>query len=219
MHVEPTRDNPNDEPTRMADFSAANDSADIPTGYAEVAKVTAYSSPTYGEPADYYAATPPPAVDQPEWLPPTEPPSPWYLRAPALVGWGVLTALLITLLVWGMVREMTKDASHTTPATTSVSATTTAPYAAPSSESPSPDASDRSAEPQPAPPPPSTNSPAPSSTHAPSSTAAPTTTTAPHTTTPATTTPETTTATTTTATTAGPLQLPSEIVIPLPPGL
>ncbi len=79
----------------------------------------------YGEPA-YYSEYREPTGRQPE---PTEPPpprTPWYLRPVALVGLGVLTAILIALLVWGMVRLLNKEPSPTAPATSSVTSTNAA---------------------------------------------------------------------------------------------
>ena len=51
------------------------------------------------------------------------PPTPWYLRPVALVGLGALTAILITLLVWSMVRLVHRQSEPGAPATP----TTTAP--------------------------------------------------------------------------------------------
>lgn len=84
MAVERTPEDPNDEPTRMADYGRSGN---------------------YGEPVP--------------------PPTPWYLRPAALVGLGVLTAILITALVWVMVRLVAGDDGHSV--TTSVSSTAVAP--------------------------------------------------------------------------------------------
>lgn len=206
VRVERTPDDPDNEPTQMADFDyPGGGSYNEPLGYSQ------YREPT-GE--------------QPSWsqevAAPEPPPTPWYLRPLALVGLGVLTALLITALVWGMVRLANQSDQHsTTTTTTPVPSTTAAPSEEPTGEpsTPSPEpAVPGTADENPpasateptteAPTSTATSTPAPTST----TTSAPATTT---TTAPATTSaPATTTATTTKA---APTR-PSEIVIPLPPG-
>lgn len=200
MRVERTPDDPNNEPTQMAgyDYRAGGN---------------------YSEPAGYYSEYREAGGPQADWsAPPEPPPTPWYLQPLALIGWGVLTALLIAGLVWGMVRLVNKESGDTTPATTSetsVTSTTAGPGDTPVAPAPAPETTPGESTP-PAP----TTEPPPSSSEPPSTTEPPTST-APTTTT-ATTAPPTTTAETTTqapATTTAAAQPPSEIVIPLPPGL
>lgn len=173
----------------------------------------------YGEPAGYYGEYREPAEPQVSWSqPPESPPTPWYLQPVALIGWGVLTALLIAALVWGMVRLVNKNPGDTTPATTSVTVTTVAPGESPVAPVPAaPETTtDHNA-------PPATTTEPPSSSETPTTTTeSPTTTTTTTTTAPTTTEPPTTTAQTTTGaptTTTAAAEPPSEIVIPLPPGL
>ncbi len=197
MRVNRSPDDPNNEPTQMAGYHYGGNG-------------------NYGEPA-YYSEYREPTGRQPE---PTEPPpprTPWYLRPVALVGLGVLTAILIALLVWGMVRLLNKEPSPTAPATSSVTSTTTAPAKAPAAPSLEQSPSDA---PTAENPPPAAESQTPASTTAPpgtTTTTAPpaTTTTAPSTTTAP---PSTTTAPSTTAApvTPTPTRQPPEIVIPLP---
>ncbi|CAJ1496912.1 hypothetical protein [[Mycobacterium] holstebronense] len=181
-------DDPNNEPTQMAGYDYGGNG-------------------NYGEPA-YYSEHCEPTGRQPEWTEPPPPPTPWYLRPVALVGLGVLTAILIALLVWGMVRLVNKEPIPTAPATSSV--TSTAPVEEPIAPAPSHAATDEN-------PPPATESEPPTSTtEAPSTTTTtePPTTTAPPTTTEA----PTTTAPSTTAAPATPTltRQPPAIVIPLP---
>ncbi|MEO6793830.1 MAG: hypothetical protein ABI253_01715 [Mycobacterium sp.] len=195
--MEPTSDDPNNEPTRMADYDYRGGG-------------------NYSEPVDYSSQYLEPTGQQPDWSEPPGPPStPWYLRPLALIGWGVLTAILIAALVWGMVRLVNKDTGHSTPATTSVSSTTAPAAEEPAGPSPEPVAPDTPFnEIPPAAPttePPTTTPP---TTTAPITTESPTTT-ATTTTTPTTTVPTTQAPTTTTRV----VHPPSEIVIPLPPGL
>jgi len=165
----------------------------------------------YGEPA-YYSEHREPTSRQPEWTEPP-PPTPWYLRPVALVSLGVLTAILIALLVWGMVRLVNKEPIPSAPATSSV--TSTAPAEEPAAPTPRQAPSDAATDESP---PPATESEPPTSTtEAPTTTTTtepPTTTTAPPTTTEA----PTTTAPSTTAApaTPTPTRQPPQIVIPLP---
>lgn len=164
-----------------------------------------------------------PIGQQPNWSqPPEPPPTPWYLKPFALIGWGVLTAILLSALVWGMVRLVNRDTGHTEPTTTTVSSTVTTPADEPAAPTPQPAAPEAPSSGNlpsvtPTEPPVSTSE----TTAAPTSTA-PTTTQTPTTTAPTTTAPPTTTQAPTTtqppATTSGATR-PSEIVIPLPPGL
>lgn len=138
------------------------------------------------------------------------PPTPWYQRPVALVGLGALTAILITLLVWSMVRLVHRQSEPGAPATP----TTTAPAGERSAPAPQwvppgapPGASEPPApetEPPTAPPPATTEPP----TTTASTTEPPTTTEPPGTTTA----PNTTTASVTPTTT----RQPPSIVIPLP---
>ncbi|OBJ34531.1 MULTISPECIES: hypothetical protein [Mycolicibacter] len=186
-------DDPNNEPTQMAGYDYGGNG-------------------NYGEPA-YYSEYREPTGRQAEWTEPPPPPTPWYLRPVALVGLGVLTAILIALLVWGMVRLVNKEPIPTAPATSSV--TSTAPAEEPLAPAPRQAPSDATTDENP---PPATESEPPTSTtEAPSTTTTtepPTTTTAPPTTTEA----PTTTAPSTTAGPATPTpgRRPPEIVIPLP---
>ncbi|OBK81123.1 hypothetical protein A5649_11675 [Mycolicibacter heraklionensis] len=186
-------DDPNNEPTQMAGYDYGGNG-------------------NYGEPA-YYSEYREPTGRQPEWTDPPPPPTPWYLRPVALVGLGVLTAILIALLVWGMVRLVNKEPIPTAPATSSV--TSTAPVEEPLA--PAPRQAPSHADTDENPPPTTESEPPPSTTEAPSTTTTtepPTTTTAPPTTTEA----PTTTAPSTTAAPATPTpeRRPPEIVIPLP---
>ncbi|WP_046301465.1 hypothetical protein [Mycobacterium sp. UM_Kg27] len=185
-------DDPNFEPTRMAGYDYGGNGA-------------------HGEPA-YYSERREPAGRQPEWTEPPPPPTPWYLRPVALVGLGVLTAILLALLVWGMVRLVNKEPIPTAPAPSSVTSTAPAeqPAAPAPRQAPSEAATDEN------PPPATESAPPTSTTEAPSTT---TSTEPPTTTTPPTTTEApTTTAPSTTAgsTTPAPARRPPEIVIPLP---
>lgn len=193
MRVNRTPDDPNNEPTQMAGY-----------GYG--------GNGNYGE-QGYYSEYREPTGRQPEWSAPPPPPTPWYLRPVALVGLGVLTALLIALLVWGMVRLVNKEPGSTTPSTTSVPSITSVPAeepVAPEPVAPGPSSDEN-------PPPATETEPPPSTTEAPTSTTTtepPTTTEAPTTTEP----PSTTTApnTTTAPATTTAARRPPEIVIPLP---
>jgi len=140
-------DDPNNEPTQMAGYDYGGNG-------------------NYGEPA-YYSESREPSGRQPAWTQPP-PPTPWYLRPVALVGLGVLTALLIALLVWGMVRLVNKEPSPTAPATTSVTSTTSAPVEEPATPVPAQAPSDSPTDEIP---PPATESQTPTSTtEAPSTT-------------------------------------------------
>lgn len=206
---EPPED-PNNEPTQLA--SSSGGPADTGTGSA----YTAYGS----EQQDYPSAYPEPVGQPPAPpAPPAPPPTPWYLRPAAMIGWGVLSAILITVLVWSMVRLLSKEPGHTSPATTSVTSVTSTPSSATmSSVTPS------TAETTEAPATTGPAAPATTTSESPSESSQTTTPTAAQTEAPATgTTTGAPTATTTEApatTTAGSaIHLPSQIVIPLPPGL
>ncbi len=88
-------EDPADEPTRMGDYGGAGND------YSECRQ---------------------PAASPPD---PPESPTPWYLRPTALVGWGAVTAILIAVLVWGIVRLSSGTAHQTTSPTTSPATTTT----------------------------------------------------------------------------------------------
>ncbi|ORW14800.1 hypothetical protein AWC18_20555 [Mycolicibacter nonchromogenicus] len=189
-------DDPNNDPTQMAGYDYGGNG-------------------NYGEPAysEYREAT----GQQPQWTEPP-PPTPWYLRPAALVGLGVLTALLIALLVWGMVRLVHKEPTPTAPATTTVTSSVSTPAEEPAEEpaAPGPPQAPSDTATAENPPPPTESEPPPSTSEAPSTTTTtePPTTSAPPTTTeePTTTAPSTTAAPETPTTT----RRPPEIVIPLP---
>ncbi|BBX24315.1 hypothetical protein MTER_37260 [Mycolicibacter terrae] len=170
----------------------------------------------YGEPAGYYSQYREPTGVQPGWSePPEPPPTPWYLQPLALIGWGVLTALLIAGLVWGMVRLVNKESGDATP--TTVTSTTVAPNESPVAPNPEPVVPETTTGENA--PPATTIEPSASSSEPPSTTESPTTTTPTTTSAPTTTEAPTTTAPTTTqapTTTSAAAQPPSEIVIPLP---
>lgn len=192
-------EDPNNEPTQLAGY-----------GY--------NGNGNYGEQA--YSEYREPTGRRPEWTEPPPPRTPWYLRPVALIGLGVLTALLIALLVWGMVRLVNKEPSPSAPATSSVTSTTTAPSEesvvpgpeqAPSqasTEDDAPPATDTQ------PPASTTDVPTTTTTQPPTTTEPPTTTAAPTTTAPTTTTaaPSTTSAPATPTLT----RQPPAIIIPLP---
>ncbi|MBS9532569.1 hypothetical protein KIH27_03090 [Mycobacterium sp. M1] len=204
---EPPQD-PNNEPTQLANAVGGS------------------SNDAYSAPESYYSEyrQPPERIEPPE--PAEPPPTPWYLRPVAIVGWGVLSAILITVLVWSMVRLMGKGSDHTPPpASTSVSSTVTSP-GAPATEPTAATSQAPDNGTAPAGPAPSSATEAPTTTEAPASTE--TSTAAPSTST-QTQTPTTTAAPTSTEAPASsaaptssapaPSSRPSEIVIPLPPGL
>jgi hypothetical protein len=169
---------PESDPTQYANYGATGGEA-----YSEYGHPTGYSpSPITGR---YPDAVPPP--------------TPWYQRPAALVGLGALTAAVLALLVYAVVRYTTAGTSQS-PAVTSSSVTTPS---APTSESAAPPATTaQTAGPSPsttaAPPPPTTVT----TTVTPTTTVAPTTSEAP---TPSTTTSITTSVTTVTETTTKPL--------------
>ncbi|HET9876152.1 MAG TPA: hypothetical protein VFQ37_10350 [Mycobacterium sp.] len=99
QRYEPPGD-PNNEPTRFASYGGS-------------------SGRGYAGPEDYYSGS----SGQPPG-PPEPPPTPWYLKPAALIGWGALSAILIALLVWGMVQLISNDSGRTK-STTSSTATTT----------------------------------------------------------------------------------------------
>ncbi|GFG71865.1 hypothetical protein [Mycolicibacter senuensis] len=178
--MERTPDDPNDEPTQMADYDYRG-------------------AGRYDEPAGYYSEYRDPTGSQPGWSePPEPPPAPWYLRPLALIGWGVLTALLIATLVWSMVRLVNKDSGDTTPATTSVTSTVAPPGESPA-QHPGPVAPAPSGEEEAPPPDTTTTEPPTTTTEPPTTTTEPTTTTTAPTTTQPTTTQAPTTQPTTTA--------------------
>ncbi|KAA1430946.1 hypothetical protein [Mycolicibacter arupensis] len=183
---------PNSEPTQRADLGYGGD---------------------YGEP-DYYSEHREPTGHQPLWSDPPAP-TPWYLRPVALVGLGVLTAILIALLVWGMVGLVHKEPATTAPTTTSAPSTT-APAEEPAAPAPAVPSTAAGENPPPAtetePPAATTPEPTPTTTSAP-----PTTSSTPET--PTTTAPSTTPTTTiapTEPSTPTTTRRPPEIVIPLP---
>ncbi|BBZ25434.1 hypothetical protein [Mycolicibacter hiberniae] len=176
-------DDPHHEPTQMADYSGNGHYG----GYSEPAYDSQYRQ-----------------RDR------STPPTPWYQRPVALVGLGALTAILITLLVWSMVRLVHRQSDPGAPATP----TTTAPAGERSAPAPQwvpPGAPPGASEP-PAPETEPPTSPPPATTEPPTtttgSTEPPTTTEPPGTTTA----PNTTTAPATPTTT----RQPPAIVIPLP---
>lgn len=182
---------PNSEPTQRADL-----------GYGG----------HYGEPG-YYSEQREPTEHQPLWSEPT-PPTPWYLRPVALIGLGVLTAILLALLVWGMVGLVHKEPATTAPTTTSTTPTT-APAAEPVAPEPATPSTAVGENPAPS----TETEPPPSTTAEPT----PTTTTAPPTTSSTPETPTTTAPPSTSTTPSAPAEpstpttrRPPEIVIPLP---
>lgn len=216
-------DGPDDEATRLAPYSSPTTTDD----YGQAA----YSS----EPEELRFPPEPPADLAPQAG--LEPPAtPWYLRGPALIGWGVITALLIAALLWGIVRLLNKDSGHPAPATTTTTVVTSTvestggeapgstaavvPGPAPGSEAPAPTGTEA---------PPSTEaSTAPASTEpATTTTAAPTSTTPAATSTPETTattaSPTPSAATSSAAPSRPEITLPTlptlPSVITLPPGL
>ncbi|MGH3561085.1 MAG: hypothetical protein ACRDTN_04595, partial [Mycobacterium sp.] len=56
--------------------------------------------------------------------PPEPPTTAWYLKPAALLGWGALSAILIAVLVWGIMRLHSGDSGHTAATTTSSTSTT-----------------------------------------------------------------------------------------------
>lgn len=195
-------------PDNPDDFSEGD-----PTQYANYGGTTGEAYSEYGPPTGYPAPTGP-TVRYPDPVPP-----PWFQRPAGLIGLGVLTAAVLALLVYAVVK-FTNAGTSQSPAVTSSSVTTSS---APTSESvPPSSAATQTAEPAPsstaAPPPPTTVT----TTVTPSTTAAPTTTEAP---TPSTTTTISTSVTTVTETTTRPVlptlpwpTRPSPTLFEPPPG-
>lgn len=178
----PQDDYPSSDPTQYANYGGTGGSA-----YSE-----------YGPPTGYPGGAGP-AERNPD---PVSSPTPWFQRPAALIGLGVLTAAVLALLVFAVVR-FTNAGTSQSPAVTSSSITATT-SSAPSSESAAPSTATETAAPAPsstaAPPPPPTTV---------TTTVTPTTTTAEPTTTqtptPSTTTSISTSVTTITETTTKPV--------------
>ena len=172
------------DPTQYANYGGTGGEA-----YSEYGPPTGYTAP--GVPVastGRYPATPPP-------------PAPWHQRPAVLVGLGVLTAAVLALLVYAVVKFTTAGTSESPAVTSSSVAPTssTAPAPAPATESSSsaPEPSTATQTVAPAPPPTTVTT-----TVTPTTSAAPTTTEAPS---PSTTTSVTTSVTTVTETTTKPL--------------
>lgn len=191
------------------DYSSGNYSEAEPTQYANYGGTSGEAYSEYGPPADYpppgYTAPTAPVAGTGRHPAAVPPPTPWNQRPAVLVGLGVLTALVLALLVYAVVKFTTAGTKES-PAVTSSSAATTssAPTTASSSTAePSPSTATETVAPSPsttaAPPPPPTTV---TTTVTPTTTAAPTTTETP---TPSTTTTVTTSVTTVTETTTKPL--------------
>ena len=172
------------DPTQYANYGGTGGEA-----YSEYGPPTGYTAP--GAPVastGRYPATPPP-------------PAPWHQRPAVLVGLGVLTAAVLALLVYAVVKFTTAGTSESPAVTSSSVAPTssTAPAPAPATESSSaaPEPSTATQTVAPAPPPTTVTT-----TVTPTTSAAPTTTEAPS---PSTTTSVTTSVTTVTETTTKPL--------------
>ena len=174
------------DPTQYANYGGTGGEA-----YSEYGPPTGYTAP--GAPVastGRYPATPPP-------------PAPWHQRPAVLVGLGVLTAAVLALLVYAVVKFTTAGTSESPAVTSSsvapTSSTAPAPAPAPATESSSaaPEPSTATQTVAPAPPPTTVTT-----TVTPTTSAAPTTTEAPS---PSTTTSVTTSVTTVTETTTRPL--------------
>ncbi len=170
------------DPTQYANYGGTGGEA-----YSEYGPPTGYTAP--GAPVastGRYPATPPP-------------PAPWHQRPAVLVGLGVLTAAVLALLVYAVVKFTTAGTSESPAVTSSSVAPTssTAPAPATESSSAAPEPSTATQTVAPAPPPTTVTT-----TVTPTTSAAPTTTEAPS---PSTTTSVTTSVTTVTETTTRPL--------------
>lgn len=172
------------DPTQYANYGGTGGEA-----YSEYGPPTGYTAP--GAPVastGRYPATPPP-------------PAPWHQRPAVLVGLGVLTAAVLALLVYAVVKFTTAGTSESPAVTSSsvapTSSTAPAPAPATASSSAAPEPSTATQTVAPAPPPTTVTT-----TVTPTTSAAPTTTEAPS---PSTTTSVTTSVTTVTETTTKPL--------------
>lgn len=172
-----------------------------PTQYANYGGTGGEAYSEYGPPTGYPASSgapvlPPPTGGYPAGDPP---PTPWQQRPAVLIGLGALTAAILALLVYAVVKFTTAGSSPSPAGTTSTAPSATS---SPATESPAPSVTTQTAGPAPsttaAPPPPTTVT----TTVTPTTTAAPTTTEAPA---PSTTTSVTTSVTTVTETTTRPL--------------
>nr|WP_085672287.1 hypothetical protein [Mycobacterium szulgai] len=83
---------------------------------------------------------PPPPADQFEPYEPETEPQPWYRKPATLIGWALLVAILIALIIYGIVALMNEDRGPTrSPATTTApSTTTTTPSTTTTTPPPSP---------------------------------------------------------------------------------
>ncbi|MCW1959512.1 MAG: hypothetical protein KIH64_013420, partial [Mycobacterium sp.] len=100
-------DYPENNPTQYADYGGTGAEA-----YSEYGPPTGYTSPTAPVTGTgHYPETP---------LPPT----PWHQRPAVLIGFGVLTAVVLTLLVFAVVK-FTNAGTKESPAVTSSSVATT----------------------------------------------------------------------------------------------
>ncbi len=172
-----------------------NYSESDPTQYANVGSGEAYSE--YGPPTGAYGAP----VGYGQSPAPVPPPPPWHHRPAVLVGLGVLTAAVLTLLVYAVVKFTTAGTSES-PAVTSSSVTATtssAPGESPAQPRPTGEGGTEPSNSSVAPPPPPSTT---TVTAEPTTSAAPTTTEAPS---PSTTTSVTTSVTTVTETTTKPV--------------
>ncbi|MGV1087551.1 MAG: hypothetical protein ACOYBX_06180 [Mycobacterium sp.] len=166
------------DPTQYANYGGTGGEA-----YSE------YDSPAYSTGPTGYGQTPPP------------PRRPWHQKPAVLVALGVLSAAILALLVFAVVKFVGSDSSTPAGTTSTSSVTTSSAAPAPATtESPSEPSTTQSAAPAPAP---TTQTVTVSPTETPTTTVAPTTTTtaAPVTTTTVAPTPSTTTSISTSVTT------------------
>ena len=171
--------------------------ASDPTQYANYGGTGGAAYSEYGPPTGY-PGTAGPTERYPD---PVPPPTPWFQRPAALIGLGVLSAAMLALLVFAVVK-FTNAGTSQSPAVTSSSITATTSSAPTSEAVPPPSTATQTAAPEPsstaAPPPPTTVT----TTVTPTTTTEPTTTQIP---TPSTTTTISTSVTTVTETTTKPV--------------
>ena len=183
-------DNPGDYP--QGDYPASD-----PTQYANYGGTGGEAYSEYGPPTGY----PSPTGRTARYPDPVPPPTPWFQRPAALIGLGVLSAAMLALLVFAVVK-FTNAGTSQSPAVTSSSITATTSSAPTSEAVPPSSTTTQTAAPEPsstaAPPPPTTVT----TTVTPTTTAEPTTTQTP---TPSTTTTISTSVTTVTETTTKPV--------------
>lgn len=116
----------------MARYGPPDDTSNQPTFRADPGPGGEAPTGRFGSLRARERGGPPTPSEPPESFEPA--PAPWYRKRAVLVGWGLLVAILVALIIYGLIDLASRGGggpapSHTTTTTTTPATTTTAPTA------------------------------------------------------------------------------------------